>query len=499
MGMRILQVILGISMKSGGPTRSVKGLCRALDQAGVEVTLLVLGGNDEFEHPGGVQVIYGLRTEPEFIKDFQVVHLHGLWSPKLHQVAVACRRAGVPYVVSPRGMLDPWALSVKKWKKRIARWLYQDRDLRGAAAFHATAELEAENIRKQGFKQPIIIAPNGINLVESGKWKVESVSDDERNGRLSCGNCEALGGLELRSRGRCEEEQSKLTLDDGQISSDAAGMGFAADAQLMSSCAANCLACPSVPDFRGALSSTISHPQYPILSASQVLDMQAARPCNDNDTATIDNQSAEIAPPLRACNDCDASWDGQTTMAQKGRRAVFMGRLHPGKGLLTLAEAWAKVRPQGWKMVVVGPDSYGHKKDIVAKLEELGIRDEWEFVGMVGDEEKWGYYHQASLLLHPSVSENFGITIAEGLAAGLPVICTRGTPWENLEDHKCGWWIDIGVEPLTKALTEAMALSPDELQAMGLRGRKMVEEKYTWGAVAEKMIEGYEEVINART
>lgn len=365
--MKVLQVITGISMKSGGPTRSVKGLCRALDRAGVEVTLLVLGGTDEFEHPGGVKVIYGLRTEPAFIKEFQVVHLHGLWSPKLHKVAVACRRAGVPYVVSPRGMLDPWALSVKKWKKLIARWLYQDRDLRGAAAFHATAELEAENIRKQGFRQPIIVAPNGVEL--------------------------------------------------------------------------------------------------------------GAR--------------------------------GQVLGASKDRVAVFMGRLHPGKGLVTLAEAWGKLGVKsegvgsegvkGWKMVVVGPDSYGHKKDIVAKLEELGIKDEWDFVGMVGDEEKWKYYHQASLLIHPSVSENFGITIAEGLAAGLPVICTKGTPWHDIADHKCGWWIDIGVEPLTDALTEAMALSPDELQAMGARGRKLVEEKYTWEAVVKKMIEGYREVLNGRT
>ena len=356
--MRVLQVIPGISMKSGGPTRSVKGLCRALDRAGVEVTLLVLGGTDEFENPGGVKVVYGVRAELEFLRSFQLVHLHGLWSSKLHQVAVACRRAGVKYVVSPRGMLDPWALSVKKWKKRIARWLYQDRDLKGAAAFHATAELEAQNIRKQGLKQPIIIAPNAVNIAESKKCECEKV--------------------------RTEHQE---------------------------------------------------------------------------------------------------------------RVALFMGRLHPGKGLLTLAEAWAKVRPQGWKMVVVGPDDYGHKQEVVAKLEELGIRDEWEFVGMVGDEEKWAYYRQANLLIHPSVSENFGITIAEGLAAGLPIICTKGTPWKDIADHKCGWWIDIGVETLAQALKEAMSLSDKDRQAMGERGQKLITEKYTWDAVAEKIIKGYEEVV----
>lgn len=360
--MRALQVIAGIARKSGGPTRSVKGLCRALDRAGVEVTLMVLGGTDEFENSGGVKVVYGVRTEREFIQGFQLVHLHGLWNPKLHQVAAACRRAGVPYVVSPRGMLDPWALSVKKWKKRIARWLYQDRDLKGAAAFHATAELEAEHIGELGFRQLIIIAPNGVDVAGSKKCECEKVRT---------------------------ENQEKV--------------------------------------------------------------------------------------------------------------ALFMGRLHPGKGLLTLSEAWAKVLPQGWKMVVVGPDDYGHKQEVVAKLEALEIRDEWEFVGMVGDAEKWEYYRQADLLIHPSVSENFGITIAEGLAAGLPVICTKGTPWQDIADHKCGWWVDIGVEPLAQALQAAITLSDEQRQLMGERGQMLVAENYTWGAVAEKMIKGYEEVVNART
>lgn len=352
--MKVLQIIAGISMKSGGPTRSVKGLCRALDRAGEEVELMLLGGTDAFENPGRIQVIYGASTDREFIQKFQVVHLHGLWSPKLHQVAVACRRAGVPYVVSPRGMLDPWALSVKKWKKRIARWLYQDRDLQGAAAFHATAELEAEHIREQGFRQPMIIAPNAVELPEKmPEW--------HRNGKV--------------------------------------------------------------------------------------------------------------------------------------KTAIFLSRLHPGKGLLTLTEAWAKVRPQGWRMKVVGPDNYGHKKEVIAALNRLGIADEWEFCEPLDDVQKWDAYRSADLLIHPSVSENFGVTIAEGLAAGLPVICTKGAPWKDIEEHKCGWWIDIGVEQLARALQAALSLRDKERQAMGESGRMLIAEKYTWDAVAERMIKGYEEVL----
>lgn len=133
--MKILHVTQGIDPKSGGPTRSVKGICRALAKAGEDVTLWVLGGNHEFDNPCGAKVVYGETID---VRYFDLVHLQGLWSPKLHRIAKACRKAGVKYVISPRGMLDPWALSVKKWKKRLAMFLYQKRDLKGAAAFHVT-------------------------------------------------------------------------------------------------------------------------------------------------------------------------------------------------------------------------------------------------------------------------------------------------------------------------------------------------------------------------
>ena len=111
----------------------------------------------------------------------------------------------------------------------------------------------------------------------------------------------------------------------------------------------------------------------------------------------------------------------------------------------------------------------------------------------------WEAYRSADLLVHPSVSENFGITIAEGLAAELPVICTKGTPWGIVEERKCGWWIDVGVEPLAVALREAMSLTDAERLEMGEKGRKLIEENYTWDAIVKKVISGYEEVLDGRT
>ncbi|MGN0834041.1 MAG: glycosyltransferase [Kiritimatiellia bacterium] len=363
--MKILVVTMGLNPASGGPTRSCKGMCRALAQAGVDVTLLVLVGTHEFENPCGVRVLYaedGVKARGEGkewnVQDYDLVHTQGLWHLKLHAVCRACRKAGTPYVISPRGMLDPWALSEKKWKKRVALWLYQYKDLRCAAAFHVTAREELSHVRDAGLRQQCIVAPNAVDLP-----------------------------LEMPARCRCA----------------------------------------------------------------------------------------------------------------KVKTAIFLSRLHPGKGLLSLAAAWARIRPRGWKMKVVGPDSYGHKKDVMDSLVKLGIRDDWMFADALDDVRKWEAYRSADLLVHPSVSENFGITIAEGLAAELPVITTKGTPWGIVEARKCGWWIDIGVEPLAAALQEAMSLSDEARRAMGARGRQLVEEKYTWDAAAKKMIEGYKDVINART
>lgn len=93
-----------------------------------------------------------------------VVHLHGIWVWQIHLAAKTARRMGIPYVVAPRGMLESWSLKAKWLKKRMARFLYQDNDLRRAAALHATAESEAEQFRKLGFKNPIVVSPNGVSV-----------------------------------------------------------------------------------------------------------------------------------------------------------------------------------------------------------------------------------------------------------------------------------------------------------------------------------------------
>lgn len=392
--MRVLHVLTGISRQSGGPSRSVQGLVAGLNAAGIEAWLMTLVKGEEpwvdgvihFINGESFEVVLG-RVKPD------VVHLHCIWSLAQHRCAVICRKKNIPYVIAPRGMLEPWSLKQKWLKKRIARFLYQDRDLKYAAALHATAESEAEQFRRLGFGNPVIVSPNGVN------------------------------------------------------------------------------------------------------TPGNTLVTQRRR---------------------------DAEGDGI-------RRVLFVSRMHPKKGVMELVEAWNALKltthnPQlaNWTCELVYTVSGETEKEYEAKVKErilsLGMSYQdvdgtihaspssspsplpvtsfsplpnFIFTGALNDDEKWKAYSRADLFVLPTYSENFGIVVAEALWAGVPVITTKGTPWGELETKKCGRWIEIGVDSLVVALREMMMLPVEELWQMGLNGRRLVEEKYTWEAVVKKMLEGY--------
>jgi glycosyltransferase involved in cell wall biosynthesis len=147
-----------------------------------------------------------------------------------------------------------------------------------------------------------------------------------------------------------------------------------------------------------------------------------------------------------------------------------------------------------WHVEYAGPD-YGHHKEVRERISALGLQNEFTYLGNLNDENKWDAYSHANVFVLPSYTENFGIVVPEALYAGVPVITTKGTPWEELETERCGKWIDIGVLPLMEALKEMMMLSDNERQKMGENGKKLVERQYTWGSVAEKMCNAYKELL----
>ena len=374
--MNTCHVVAGLHPKAGGPSRTVVQLTDALAAVpGVRITVITQGRSGEPQVPSlnpkvsrhtrhwqwkitgtlgwaGKQTLHHVvaQTPPD------ILHSHGLWQPLMHWTARYARRADIPLVIHPRGMLEPWALAYRGWKKRWALTLYQMRDLETAMVLLATAQQEAEHFRQMGLRQPIAVIPNGVEL--------------------------------------------------------------------------------------------------PAATQSLV--------------------------PNRNVN--------QT------KRALFLSRIHPKKGLLNLLDAWACVQPQQWQLQLAGPDEGGHLAEVMHRAQALGLQDRIEYLGSVDGEQKAAVYQGADLFILPTFSENFGVVVAEALAYGLPVITTHGAPWAGLVEHRCGWWVEPTVDGLVGALRDAVAKEPLQLQEMGMRGQVYARE-FDWGNIARQTVEVYRWVL----
>lgn len=165
--MQIVHVISGLA-KASGPTKFCVRIVDHLAYLGEHVFLYVeeFGQNAEFPSSEDVSL-------NEFGSKFcipghcDVMHVHAMWIMSSHRAIVYARKNRIPCVVSPHGMLAPWTLSHKWWKKKIAWWLYQRWDLKHTAMFHVTAPCEIEWLRKLGFKQPCVLAPLGSELPDA--------------------------------------------------------------------------------------------------------------------------------------------------------------------------------------------------------------------------------------------------------------------------------------------------------------------------------------------
>lgn len=365
----ISMTIASLKSSTGGPARSVPRLGKALINAGADVQLYV--NNNEVKSallkktaqvPFTINAINRLGETVQESKAKKpnsiIIHNHGIWLPLNHHATINAKRLKVPLIISPRGMLEPWARNYQRWKKKLAWLLYQHQDLKSASLIHATSTQEAITFHSLGFKIPIAVIPNGVDIPECTAYKIKQ---------------------------------------------------------------------------------------------------------------------------------------------QRMKTVLFLSRIHPVKGLINLVRAWSRIRPVNWQMIIAGPDEDGHQNVVEREIHRHGLSNTFCFIGPVGDQEKWKLYNRSSLFVLPSHTENFGMVVAEALASGVPAITTKGTPWAELEEHKCGWWVDSGVEPLAIALEEAMALPQEARIAMGKRGLRLVEQKYSWEKIGEEMLSVYEWVLGRGT
>lgn len=170
--MKILTFLTNIDQTKGGPSRSVPMFVRGLALEGVDVTLMVIKSDDMNLHAldgtnAKVHLLppnYNKKDLESFLQKekFELIHGQCIWEPLFHNMRLLADKYKIPFILTPRGTLEPWSLQQSRWKKKIARWLYQDYDLKRCACIYATAEMEAQHIRNLGFINPICIIPNGI-------------------------------------------------------------------------------------------------------------------------------------------------------------------------------------------------------------------------------------------------------------------------------------------------------------------------------------------------
>lgn len=364
--LRVVHVIRSVSSEHGGPSVTVPALCEGLGALTGPVDLHV---TDTFVPPVDARLVrvHGHRCVPggdrlglswelhralvAAGREADIIHSHGLWLPPNLDVNWATRGGRAKLVLSPRGMLEAYALERRRMAKCAVWMLGQRAAVRAAACIHVTSDSEHDAVRAAGLKNPVAVIPNGVSL----------------------------------------------------------------PAPLAASGARRAL-----------------------------------------------------------------------------RRLLFLGRLDHKKGVDFLLEAWARVAPEfpQWELTVVGPSTgdYGRALEVESRARAVPrIRFEGPRYGADRDRE----LAEAELFVLPTRSENFGMTVAEALAAGTPVICSKGAPWSRLEREDCGTWIDIGSEPLVRCLRETLTLSPEELVRRGARGRAWMEREYAWRVQAEKMFSVY--------
>ncbi len=354
--MKILHVIKGIQ-KAAGTSVFCGEILNQLVNKGHDCRLLVSERTgDIYPIDERVKIVYdGLFAVLRDGWSADIVHIHGMWTPLLHKAHVWARKNNVKIVFSPHGMLAPWAMVHKRWKKFLPWYLYQHSDIVRASLIHSTAAKESKWIRDLGFKNKMVEIPLGTNL------------------------------------------PAKLVSTD----------------------------------------------------------------------------------------------------YTKKKTLLFVGRIYPVKGLDLLIRAWANIkdiaREKDWCVSLVGPDQAGYMQTLKDLCVHEGLRagEDIIFTGPLYGREKDKAYLGARALILPSYTENFGGVVVDAMSFGLPVLTSEATPWNFLDDIKCGFHFPLSVDALSNTLLKIMLLSDNERSEMGKCGRKLVEEKYSWTAIVEEMIRAY--------
>lgn len=361
---KIIQITPSISEEASGPSYSVRRLTESLIEIEREVDLVSLDWPNtpkfDFLHTFPILGNTRMAKSPKLFDwlnekvniafDKPILHNHGMWQMNAVYPGLIANKYNIPYIVSPRGTFSNKAFNSGSILKKLFWPLYQRPSFKNVSLFHATSYQEYLDIRNMGFKQPVSIIPNGIDIPP-------------------------------------KLEKSKKSI----------------------------------------------------------------------------------------------------------RTLLFLGRVHPIKGLNLLLPAWKIIQDKfpEWELRIIGNDigyhgTTGFKNKMIKLSNQLNLK-RIIFDDALFGIEKWKAYSDSDIYILPTYSENFGVTVSEALASGIPVIVTKGAPWENIEKIGAGYWTEIKIESLALAMDQMMSMSPGDLNKMGSKGRDWMIKEYSWPHIANKM------------
>ncbi len=365
--MHLCHVVPSLEDRHGGPSKSVRALANAMAATETTDLLTTLEPGQRMLAPADDAAAIHVfeREAPRWLcasadldrrlatTAYDVIHSHALWLLTLRYAHDAARRRRVPLVISPRGMMSGWAWQHRRWRKRLAGWFVHPGAMTAAAGWHATSEEEANDIRGLGFRQPICVAPNGVELPTPA-------------------------------------------------------------------------------------------------------DLAAAR----------------------------AVWLADFPQLASRRVALFYSRFHRKKRLHELIDLWRSTAPADWLLLVAGvPEEYS-----LAEVQSWCAAAPDRIIVADG-RTRPPPFAVAELFLLPSHSENFGLVVAEALAARVPAIVTNTTPWTQLAEHEAG--ACVAWEDYARTLRSVLAERPEVLAACGGRGRTWVAQEFTWHGAAARLLDFY--------
>ena len=405
--MRILQIIPSISLVYGGPSQMVLGLSAALAAQGIDVTIITTDSNGDIgQSPldvtlnqpikqNGYQIIY-FRCSPfrrykfslsllqwlnASARQFDIAHIHALFSPVTNLAATIARVHKLPYIMRPCGMLDPADLQKKKRLKQIYGTLFERPNLAGAAAIHFTSKQEAKISERFGLgstnKMPV---PRDFGSQDcTGKMPVPQ---------------DLIIPLGVRA---------------------------------------------------GLFAKRLRESQVPIV--------------------------------------------------------LFMSRIEPKKGLDLLIPALESILESGvdFQFILAGsnPQDADYEAGIKVKIQHSSLAKYTTITGFVSGDRKNELLTNADLFVLPSYYENFGIAVAEAMAAGVPVaISDRVHISEDIRQAEAGWVGPLEVDAIANSIKSAL-LDPQERQRRGLNAKEYAKKHYNWEAIAQQTIDAYQHILSS--